>query len=102
MADTIMAPRLSEVNRVGRVFGARRYPAAIRIQAISAAACRLLRQSRSMTAHSRRRRQRRGPKGALDGAHQSYTIAANDQITVADSYKDIVVAFRNGAPGKDQ
>ncbi|MGB7692121.1 MAG: efflux RND transporter permease subunit, partial [Pseudolabrys sp.] len=41
-----------------------------------------------------------GPKGALDGAHQSYTIAANDQITTADTYKDIVVAFRNGAPVK--
>src|SRR6476469_478116 len=36
----------------------------------------------------------------MTGAHQSYTIAANDQITVADSYKDIVVAFRNGAPVK--
>ncbi|MGA8387066.1 MAG: efflux RND transporter permease subunit, partial [Pseudolabrys sp.] len=41
-----------------------------------------------------------GPKGALDGAPQSYTIAANDQITTADTYKDIVVAFRNGAPVK--
>ena len=40
------------------------------------------------------------PKGALDGAHQSYTIAANDQITAADAYKDIVIAFRNGAPVK--
>ena len=26
------------------------------------------------------------PKGALDGAHQSYTIAANDQIAGADDY----------------
>ena len=42
-----------------------------------------------------------GPKGALDGAHQSYTIAANDQITAAATYKDIVVAFRNGAPVQD-
>ena len=39
-----------------------------------------------------------GPKGALDGAHQSYTIAANDQITAADAYRNIVVAYRNGAP----
>ena len=27
-----------------------------------------------------------GAKGALDGAHQSYTIAANDQISSADAY----------------
>ena len=26
-----------------------------------------------------------GAKGSLDGAHQSYTIAANDQITAADT-----------------
>src|SRR2546422_114093 len=39
-----------------------------------------------------------GPKGGLDGAHQSYTIAANDQITTADAYRSVVVAYRNGAP----
>ena len=30
-----------------------------------------------------------GPKGALDGAHQSYTIAANDQITDAEAYRSV-------------
>ena len=39
-----------------------------------------------------------GPKGSLDGAHQSYTIAANDQIAPADAYRNVVVAYRNGAP----
>ena len=39
-----------------------------------------------------------GPKGSLDGAHQSYTIAANDQIAAADAYRALVVAYRNGAP----
>ena len=39
-----------------------------------------------------------GAKGALDGAHQSYTIAANDQITVAEAYRTIIIAYRNGAP----
>ena len=39
-----------------------------------------------------------GAKGSLDGAHQSYTIAANDQIASAEAYKQIVVAYRNGAP----
>ena len=41
-----------------------------------------------------------GAKGSLDGAHQSYTIAANDQVTAAETYKSVVVAFRNGAPVK--
>ena len=39
-----------------------------------------------------------GPKGALDGAHQSYTIAANDQIAAAEAYRNIVIAYRNSAP----
>ena len=39
-----------------------------------------------------------GPKGSLDGAQQSYTIAANDQIAAAEAYKPIIIAYRNGAP----
>ena len=39
-----------------------------------------------------------GPKGSLDGRFQSYAISANDQITNAEAYKDVIVAFRNGAP----
>src|SRR4029078_12048188 len=39
-----------------------------------------------------------GAKGSLDGAHQSYTIAANDQITDVNTYKSVVVAYRNNAP----
>ena len=39
-----------------------------------------------------------GPKGALDGAHQSYTIAANDQIAAAEAYRTLVIAYRNSAP----
>ena len=39
-----------------------------------------------------------GPKGSLDGPHQSYTIAANDQITNAEAYQSVIVAYRNNAP----
>src|SRR5207237_9529115 len=39
-----------------------------------------------------------GAKGALDGAHQSYTIAANDQLAAADAYRNIIVTYRNPAP----
>ena len=38
------------------------------------------------------------PKGSFDGATQSYTINANDQLQIAEDYKNIVVAYRNGAP----
>ncbi|MBS0639929.1 MAG: MdtB/MuxB family multidrug efflux RND transporter permease subunit [Proteobacteria bacterium] len=38
------------------------------------------------------------PKGSFDGPAQSSTINANDQITDASQYLDLVIAYRNGAP----
>jgi len=38
------------------------------------------------------------PKGNFDGPTRAYTINANDQITDPQLFKDIVVAYRNGAP----
>ena len=38
------------------------------------------------------------PKGNFDGPTRAYTINANDQLSSADEYSDIIVAYRNGAP----
>ncbi len=38
------------------------------------------------------------PKGNLEGAHQVFTIDTNDQLFNADSFKNVIVAYRNGAP----
>ncbi len=38
------------------------------------------------------------PKGNFDGRERSYTINANDQITDPSLFRDLVVAYRNGAP----
>ena len=37
-------------------------------------------------------------KGNFDGAHQAYTIGANDQLLSSDQYRRLIVAYRNGAP----
>jgi len=37
-------------------------------------------------------------KGNFDGPRQDYQIDSNDQITEAEGYKDVVVAYSNGAP----
>jgi multidrug efflux pump len=37
-------------------------------------------------------------KGNFDGAHQAYTIGANDQLLSSADYKPLVVAYHNGAP----
>jgi multidrug efflux pump len=97
MADTIMAPRLSEVTGVGRVSIQGGIRPAIRLQAnLSRLAAYGLGLEDLRTAIVGANVA--GPKGALDGAHQSYTIAANDQVTSAEAYKSVVVAYRNGAP----
>ncbi len=97
LADTIMAPRLSEVTGVGRVSVQGGIRPAIRIQAdLSRLAAYGIALEDLRTAIVGANVA--GAKGALDGAHQSYTIAANDQITSANAYKAITVAFRNGAP----
>ena len=38
------------------------------------------------------------PKGSFDGPTRAYTINSNDQLKSAEEYKNIVVAYKNGAP----
>ena len=97
IADTIMAPRLSEVSGVGHVSVQGGIRPAIRIQAdLSRLAAYgiAIEDLRSAIVAANVA----GAKGALDGTHQSYTIAANDQILTTEVYKAITVAFRNSAP----
>ena len=97
IADTIMAPRLSELTGVGHVSVQGGIRPAIRIQAnldrLAAYGIGLEDLRTAIVGANVA-----GPKGSLDGAHQSYSIAANDQIASADAYKAVVVAYRNGAP----
>lgn len=38
------------------------------------------------------------PKGHIESAHQEYTLLTNDQATVPQQYKDIVVGYRKNRP----
>src|SRR6201997_2400094 len=97
IADTLLAQRLSQISGVGRVAVLGGLKPAVRVQADLARlaaygiAMEDLRNAMAAATVS-------GPKGSLDGAQQSYTIAANDQIAVADAYKPIIIAYRNGSP----
>ncbi len=97
IADTLVAQRLASVSGVGRVAVEGGIKPAVRIQAnlaqlasygLSMADLRTAIVAANVA----------GPKGSLDGSTQTYTIAANDQVTNADQYKGVVVAWRNGAP----
>ena len=37
------------------------------------------------------------PKGSIDGPKRSYTIYANDQLTKAAPYNNVIIGYRNGA-----
>src|SRR5271165_1352771 len=40
------------------------------------------------------------PKGAILGQKQTFTIYDNDQLTTAQPWNDVIIAYRNGAPVK--
>src|SRR5262245_477543 len=97
LADTLRAQRLSEVTGVGRVSVQGGIRPAVRIQADLARLAGYgigLEDLRTAIVGANVS----GPKGALDGTHQSYTIAANDQLATADAYRSLVVANRNNTP----
>ena len=39
-----------------------------------------------------------GAKGSFDGPSRAYTINANDQLSTAADYSNLIIAYRNGAP----
>ena len=97
IADTLLAQRLSEVTGVGHVSIEGGIRPAVRIQADLARLASYgigMEDLRTAIVGANVA----GPKGSLDGATQSYTIAANDQIAAAAAYKSVVITYRNGAP----
>jgi len=97
LADTLLTQRLSQLTGVGRVSVLGGLKPAVRVQAdLSRLAAYgiAMEDLRAAIANANVS----GPKGSLDGAQQAYTIAANDQITAADAYRPIIIAYRNGSP----
>jgi multidrug efflux pump len=96
-ADTNLAQKISQVTGVGLVSIAGGQKPSVRIQAnpTQLAAYNLsLEDLRTAIAASNVDQ----AKGTLNGARQSYTIGANDQLLSSSDYKPVVIAYRNGAP----
>src|SRR2546430_6770320 len=88
IADTLIGQRLSELTGVGRVAIQGNIRPAIRVQVDLSRLANYgiaLEDLRNVIVAANVA----GPKGALDGAHQSYTIAANDQLTVASAHRSV-------------
>ena len=95
--DTRLAPRLSQLSGVGLVSISGGQKPAVRIQvnpvALSSYGLNMEDVRTALTQASVN-----SAKGNFDGPRQDYQIDANDQITTADQYKDVVVSYNNGAP----
>ncbi len=97
LADTTLAQKVSQLPGVGMVsIGGGQKPA-VRIQANPAALASYglsLEDLRTALAQANVNL----AKGSIDGARQSFTIGANDQLLSSEGYKPIIVAYRDGAP----
>jgi len=97
MVDTRLAPKLSQLNGVGLVSISGGQKPAVRIQVnpvqLSSYGLNMEDVRTALTQASVN-----SAKGNFDGPRQDYQIDANDQISTADDYKNVVVAYSNGAP----
>jgi multidrug efflux pump len=97
MVDTRLAPKLSQLNGVGLVSISGGQKPAVRIQvnpvALSSHGLNMEDVRTALVQSSVN-----SAKGNFDGPRQDYQIDANDQISTADDYKNVVIAYSNGAP----
>ncbi len=95
-ADSILAQKLSQVSGVGLVSIAGNVRPAVRVQVDPAAIANqglTIEDVRSSLTQANVN----GPKGSINGAAQTFSIAANDQISDADQYRDVVISYKNNA-----
>jgi multidrug efflux pump len=99
LADTRLAPKISQLPGVGLVSISGGQKPAVRIRAnpTSLASYGLnLEDVRTALVAANVNQ----AKGNFDGPHQAYQIGANDQLISSADYKPMIIAYRNGAPVK--
>ncbi len=99
LADTRLAPKISQLPGVGLVSISGGQKPAVRIQGnptVLASYGLNLEDLRSALVAANVNQ----AKGNFDGPHQAYTIGANDQLLTSSDYAALVLAYRNGAPVK--
>ena len=96
-AENILLPKISQISGVGQVgIGGQQKPA-IRVQVNPQALA-----SRGLSLEDVRNVLSGAnvdlPKGTLNSPRQLYTLNTNDQLLKPDTYNDLIIAYRNGAP----
>jgi HAE1 family hydrophobic/amphiphilic exporter-1 len=96
-ADSIVAQQLARLDGVGlvNIYGQRKPAIRIQIDPRKVAALGLQLDSiRTVIANNTVN----APKGSLTGPKSNYTILANDQILSLAPWRNLIVAYKNGAP----
>ena len=97
LVDTRLAPKISQLSGVGLVSISGGQKPAVRIQANPVALASYgidlesLRTALTQTSVN-------AAKGNFDGPRQDFQIDSNDQLQTSGDYRDVVIAYRNGAP----
>ncbi len=97
LADTTLAQKISQLSGVGMVSIVGGEKPAVRVQANPMALASYglsLEDVRAALAATNVNQ----AKGNLNGRRQSFTINDNDQLTAAQQYEPVVIAYRNGSP----
>jgi multidrug efflux pump len=99
LADTRLAPKMSQLPGVGLVSISGGQKPAVRIQANPTAMASYginLEDLRTALVAANVNQ----AKGNFDGEHQAYQIGANDQLLSSSDYAPLIIAYKNGAPVK--
>jgi hydrophobe/amphiphile efflux-1 (HAE1) family protein len=95
--DAQLAQQISQISGVSQVFIGGQQKPAIRVQVDPAklvAKGLALEDVRGQIAIATVD----SPKGNIDGEKRAFTIYANDQLTEAKDWNDVIIAYRNGGP----
>jgi hydrophobic/amphiphilic exporter-1 (mainly G- bacteria), HAE1 family len=95
--ETMLAQRISTISGVAQVlvYGSQKY--AVRLQ-IDPKALATRGIGLDEVANAVSDQNVNLPTGTLYGPHTAYTVQANGQLTQAKSYRNLIVAYRNGNP----
>jgi len=97
LVDTRVAPKISQLSGVGLVSISGGQKPAVRIQTNPTSLSSFgidLENLRSAVSNA----SVNAAKGNFDGPRQAYQIDSNDQLVTSKDYRQVVVAYRNGAP----
>jgi HAE1 family hydrophobic/amphiphilic exporter-1 len=98
-AETVLAPQISQLPGIAQVlvYGAQKFAVRVQVDPVAAAARNVsLDDIRSVVAKANSS----APVGALEGDQRAVTLLATGAMEHAADYRDVVVAYRNGAPIK--